>query len=80
MPTTSVLALSPEELHHTYLTIHRFGGSFLRALADAMIKADPGNRDRLIQAFPEVINLYGPRSDFYSKTREQVTALAQECG
>jgi hypothetical protein len=45
----------------------RFGGNFERHLATACIVADPMNRQRLLDAFPEVESKYGPSSSFYSE-------------
>jgi hypothetical protein len=52
---------------HTLHTMSRFGGNFERHLAAACIVADPMNRQRLLDAFPEVESKYGPGSSFYSE-------------
>ncbi len=41
-----------------------FGGSFVVALAHAMRKADSVNKTRLVLAFPEYVEEYGPNSKF----------------
>lgn len=38
--------------------MRRYGGNFVSKLADALIAADPSNRDRLLAAFPDVVNKY----------------------
>lgn len=38
--------------------MRRYGGNFLSKLADALIAADPSNTDRLLAAFPDVVNKY----------------------
>ena len=38
----------------------RFGGSFVRALAECFILADSNNLDRLYKAFPEIVQQYNP--------------------
>jgi len=52
---------------HTLFTMKRFGGNFEQHLAAAGINADPDNRQRLLTAFPEVENNYGPASQWYSE-------------
>ena len=59
--------LTFKQEHFTLITAHRFGGSFMRPLAEAAIFADATNRRRLISAFPEIISKYGPQSRFYSE-------------
>jgi hypothetical protein len=46
------------------LLMQSCGGSFVDALAQAMRYADPVNRQRLLDAFPDIIEKYGPTSDF----------------
>ena len=41
------------------------GGSFASRIADAALVADARNKDRLLAAFPELFEKYGPGSDFY---------------
>jgi hypothetical protein len=38
--------------------MRRYGGNFVSKLADALIAADPSNTDRLLAAFPDVVNKY----------------------
>jgi len=40
------------------------GGAFVSSLARAMRYADPTNRNRLLNAFPDVIERYGPNGMF----------------
>lgn len=40
------------------------GGSFVNAIAQALRVADPVNRQRLLDAFPDLVKKYGPTSDF----------------
>jgi 2-oxo-4-hydroxy-4-carboxy--5-ureidoimidazoline (OHCU) decarboxylase len=40
------------------------GGSFVGAIAQALRFADPVNRQRLLDAFPDLVKKYGPTSDF----------------
>ena len=59
--------LTSKQEHFTLITAHRFGGSFMRPLAEAGIFADAENRRKLLSAFPEIIWKYGPQSRFYSE-------------
>ena len=38
------------------------GGSFVNAIAQALRVADPVNRQRLLDAFPDLVKKYGPTS------------------
>ena len=40
------------------------GGSFVSSIAQALRVADPVNRQRLLDAFPDLVEKYGPTSDF----------------
>ena len=40
------------------------GGSFVNAIAQALRFADPVNRQRLLDAFPDLVEKYGPTSEF----------------
>ena len=44
-----------------------YAGSFFSALAQAGLYADPGNRERLVAAFPEFEQHYGPSTAFYQR-------------
>jgi hypothetical protein len=44
----------------------RFGGGFVKTFATTVRVADSNNRTRLFQAFPELLEKYGPKSNFYS--------------
>lgn len=46
------------ELSATLDNMRRFGGNFCSRLADAIAAADPGNRERLLSAFPELLQRY----------------------
>lgn len=46
----------------------RVGGGFVKALGEALMRADPGNRARIKGAFPEYWEQYrkiARRNDFY---------------
>jgi hypothetical protein len=50
------------EFHEMTNRMLQYGGSFVQALAHAMVKADRSNRNKLIVAFPEYVKEYGPES------------------
>jgi hypothetical protein len=56
--------MTHDELHATMLCMERFGGTFCSNLAAAMRYADPSNRQRIMNAFPEIIEKYGPTGPF----------------
>jgi len=56
--------MTPNELHQLICSMESKGGSFISALAQALRYADPTNRVRLINAFPDVVEKYGPNGMF----------------
>ena len=44
--------------------MEKFGGSFVVSLAYAFRKADSFNRQRLLNAFPDYVQQYGPSGQF----------------
>ena len=58
------MELTSEQFHSMLGTMRRNGGSFSVKLADCLAAADPSNRQRLLDAFPEIIERYGPESIF----------------
>ena len=48
-----------------------YGGGFTKALAETMRLADSLNRERLMKAFPELVEGYGPNSWFYEQVEAQ---------
>lgn len=73
--------LTHDQLHCTWNTAVRYGGSFVINLAAAWGAADPSNRLRIEAAFPEVLDKYGPSSNFYNHpapTEDDLKAEAVE--
>jgi hypothetical protein len=58
--------MNPIEIHNTTEAMIRFGGGFVKTFATTVRVADSNNRTRLFQAFPELLEKYGPKSNFYS--------------
>lgn len=59
--------MTHDEFIHTCQTMQAYGGSFASRIAYAALVADTANKDRLIAAFPELFEKYGPGSDFYKR-------------
>jgi hypothetical protein len=64
-------SLTPAQLTRTWLAAQHHGGGFVSALATAWFAADPHNRRRMTEAFPEVVVKFGPGSPFYPSAAEQ---------
>lgn len=45
--------------------MRKYGGRFMRAMVDPLLYADEVNRQRILDAFPEIAAGYGPGSDAY---------------
>jgi len=56
--------MTQQDFHVLETCMHRFGGRFCEKLADAMCAADPINRQKLFDAFPDIVMKYGPGSNF----------------
>ena len=59
--------MTEKQIRATIRTARHYGGSFLGTVAEAALNADPRNRDRILDAFPEIIATYGPGSAFYNE-------------
>ena len=55
-----------EQVRTFRCAIHN-AGSFYATLAQAGLHADPSNRARLLNCFPELAAQYGPRSSLYAR-------------
>lgn len=56
--------MTPNQLTQMICLMESRGGSFVSALALALRYADPSNRARLLDAFPDIVKKYGPDSTF----------------
>lgn len=56
--------LSGDELLYTLRAMAAFGGGFANHIAAALSVADLGNLERIQRAVPELMEKYGPGSDF----------------
>jgi len=62
-PTTS-------DLYWTLQTALKYGGGFYRRLAEAGLAADPSNRQRIFDTWPELMTVYGPQTLPHRQLRE----------
>lgn len=63
--------MTPNEFRATLLCMERFGGTFTGHLAAALRTADPSNRQRIWDAFPDILKKYGP-GGMFQHTEEAV--------
>ena len=59
--------MTERQIRATLRTAHHFGGSFFQHLTAAALAADPRNRSRILDSFPEIVARYGPGSSYYSE-------------
>lgn len=60
-------ALTPTQQHQSLHLAVRYGGSFMAALAQAGLLADPANRAKLFDHFDQLLE-YGPDGPFWKST------------
>ena len=56
--------MNSTQLHSMIALMEKYGGSFVTAIAQALRYADPANRQRLLNAFPDLVEKYGPNTKF----------------
>ena len=62
--------MTEEELFTTRQAMSHFGGSFVAAMSIALSRADANNTHRIIEAFPDLLEQYGPETHFYRAMKE----------
>ena len=72
--------MNDSQIQSTFLTAVKFGGSFYSSLGASGLKADAQNKARLLLAFPELVDKYGPESPFKHHQLNQPTVVAPFCG
>ena len=58
------LTMNDSQIYSTFLTAAEFGGGFYSSLGASGLRADVQNKARLLLAFPELVDKYGPESSF----------------
>lgn len=66
--------MNDSDIYWTFQAALQYGGGFYHALATAGVKADPNNKRRILEAFPELYATYGPASRFHRNLRQGVKA------
>jgi hypothetical protein len=61
--------LNSSEVYAMTTLMQSKGGSFVAALGQALRYADPANRQRILDAFPELVERYGPQSALVKSTQ-----------
>jgi hypothetical protein len=56
--------MTSTQLHAMITLMDQYGGSFVSSIAQALRYADPTNRQRLLDAFPDIVAKYGPGTRF----------------
>ena len=57
------------DIYWTLATAYQYGGGFYKALALAGLTADPNNKRRILDAFPEMVATYGTASRLHQGLR-----------
>ena len=66
--------MSESDIYWTFITAQKYGGSFYQAMGNAGLAADPNNKRRILQAFPEMVATYGAASRLHQTIRAGVAA------
>jgi hypothetical protein len=66
--------MSESDIFWTMATAAQYGGSFYQAMGNAGLAADPNNKRRILQAFPEMVATYGTASRLHQTIRAGVAA------
>lgn len=57
--------MDSREIYLMITRMEKYGGLFVSNLANALRYADPTNKERILNAFPEYIEEYGPGSKYF---------------
>ena len=66
--------MSESDIFWTMATAAQYGGSFYQALGNAGLAADPNNKRRILDAFPEMVATYGAANRLHQTMRAGVAA------
>jgi hypothetical protein len=56
--------MTSTQLSSMITLMDQYGGSFVSSIAQSLRYADPTNRQRLLDAFPDIVAKYGPGTRF----------------
>ena len=57
--------MNQSDVYYTATAMKVYGGSFAQAMGGALMHADLTNQVRIIEAFPDLVQKYGPGSYFF---------------
>ena len=66
--------MNESDIYWTFVTAAQYGGGFYQAMGKAGLAADPNNKRRILQAFPEMVATYGAASRLHQTIRAGVAA------
>ena len=66
--------MSDSDIFWTMATAAQYAGSFYQAMGLAGLAADPNNKRRILDAFPEMVATYGAASRLHQTMRAGVAA------
>jgi hypothetical protein len=66
--------MTESDIYWTLSLPSKYGGSFYQAMGNAGLAADPNNKRRILQAFPEMVATYGTASRLHQTLRAGVAA------
>jgi hypothetical protein len=61
--------MNPTDTYWTFQTAIQHAGGFYRRLAEAGLLADPVNRAKIFEAWPDMIRVYGPDTLLHRQLR-----------
>ena len=67
--------MTPSEFHQLTDLMQQHGGKFVQSLATALRYADPLNRQKILDSFPDLVLKYGPTSMFNAHIRQPMEVL-----
>ena len=66
--------MSESDIYWTFVTASKYAGSFYQAMGNAGLAADPNNKRRILEAFPEMVATYGTASRLHRTMRSGALA------
>ena len=67
--------MTPSEFHQLTDLMQQHGGKFVQSLATTLRYADPLNRQKILDSFPDLVLKYGPMSMFNAPIRQPMEVL-----
>ena len=67
--------MTPSEFHELTNLMQQHGGKFVQSLAATLRYADPINRQKILDSFPDLVLKYGPTSMFNASIRQPMEVI-----